>query len=649
MPFIRSGGQVKKPEQLGLGLTGGANCRVETAPVYTPPAIGSFKMSGRIALDIETFDPDIKTRMGTFDPRSYILGVALAHAEQDSAYFAVRSGLPSDNLVNEQQFRSWLKAEAANFEGEIVGANLQYDLAMLRSKWGIVFPKAKLLDVQIAEPLLDENQYVYNLDAILNRNGMPGKKSTVLDRFGGIERIAEAPAGAVAEYAIGDVDKPLELIERQLKRLEDEELMDVFRTESDLLPILVDMHMRGVRVDLGKAEEAHDRLGREIEDMKRTIGVDDIWSADAVAKLFDWTPTTPKTGKPSITKDWLKLMAKDGDKNAQALISIREFDKTRSTFIKSYILNKNVDGRIHCAFHQLRSQEGGTVSGRFSSSGPNLQNIPARHPVIGPLMRGLFIPEDGCRWGCADWSQIEYRFLVHFAVQIPDIHKSAFDAQKAYNSNPKTDFHEIASELTGVERKDAKAINFGVVYGMGKDEMAKNLAKPLDEAEEVLRSSHEAFPFLRQTYKYVMDRADRRGFIRTLSGRKRRFPDFKAKNWKTGDERVGTEGEVTAWADEQKGRIAIQRDGTHAALNSLLQGSSADLMKEAMVKMKADGVMDVIKCHLTVHDELDSSFEDTKEGREAFEHSVRIMENVRSLNVPATASFNTGGNWQEAK
>jgi DNA polymerase-1 len=234
---------------------------------------------------------------------------------------------------------------------------------------------------------------------------------------------------------------------------------------------------------------------------------------------------------------------------------------------------------------------------------------------------------------------------------IPGIDQSAFEAQARYQNDPSTDFHEVAAEITGVPRKDAKGINFGVVYGMGKDSMAANLGKNLEEAEEVLKLFHGKFPFVKQTYNFVKDRADMRGFIRTISGRKRRFPKFQGKNWKTGEEYTGSEDEVAEWAQGQrgKGRVHIGREGTHAALNALLQGSSADIMKEAMVKMDQDGVFDVLRCHLTVHDELDSSFPDDAAGREAFSESVRIMETVRKLNVPATASANDGLDWNEAK
>lgn len=628
-----------------LPLTGGAN--ISNVPVYTAPAIGEFKLAGRVSLDIETHDPDIKSRIGTFDPAARILGVGLAHDHNDATYYATHSTYGSGELVDEGQFRAWLQQEAAAFTGELVGANLQYDLSMLRSKWGVIFPRASIRDVQIAEPLLDENQYSYSLDNILARNGFEGKLSSILEPHGGIKNMINIPPAIVAEYAIRDITAPIDLIDHQLKRLEREGLMGVFETESKLIPILVDMHMRGVPIDLEKANEAYDRIGRGIKDTQEALGGIDVWSAASVATLFDWTPSTP-SGTPSITKPWLKAEAKNGNEAAAKVLNIRTMDKIRSTFIKSYILDKHVNGRIHCSFHPLRSDEGGAVSGRFSSSGPNLQNIPSRDPVYGPLMRSMFLPEQGCLWGCADWSQIEYRLLIHFANTIPDIDDSARRARDNYINDPKTDFHVAAAEITGLPRGDAKGINFGVLYGMGKDTMAKNLGKSLDESEKVLKKFHSAMPYLKETYQFVLERADMRGYIKTISGRRRRFNEYEAKVWKTGDKFQGTKEECMEWADDRRG-AKVGRAGVHAALNALLQGSNADLMKEAMVKMQDDGVFDVLKPHLIVHDELDSSLPNNQEGLDAFEHSVKIMEQIRTLNIPVLASHKTGSNWDEAK
>jgi DNA polymerase I-like protein with 3'-5' exonuclease and polymerase domains len=277
-----------------------------------------------------------------------------------------------------------------------------------------------------------------------------------------------------------------------------------------------------------------------------------------------------------------------------------------------------VGDRLHCQFNALRSDEYGTVSGRFSSSQPNLQNIPARDEEWGPLIRGLYIPDEGCpAWKRYDWSQIEYRYLTHYAVG-----RGAETARAMYRDQPRTDFHIMAAEMVfgdrAVEmRKPTKNINFGLVYGMGEDLLGETLARPMDEVREIIETYHERFPFVRATYNLASRRAKRRGFIRTILKRYARFP---------------------------------QGESTHKALNRLLQGSAADTMKKAMVDVWESGVCDVVGApHLTVHDELDWSDAGTPEHVEAFEHVRVMMETCIPLHVPLLVSMETGTNWGNAK
>ena len=216
----------------------------------------------------------------------------------------------------------------------------------------------------------------------------------------------------------------------------------------------------------------------------------DIWSSASIAKMFDKMgmkyPRTPlkiqfeekkledgtieekeisRSGDaPSFTKSWLNNHPAE---ICQRLVKMREFDKADSTFIDS-ILRHETDGRIHTELHSTRRDEGGTVTGRFSSSNPNLQQIPARDKDIKKLIRGLFIPEDGYKWGSFDYSSQEPRLLVHFAASVGDMprHDLLEDIVDQYNTSD-VDLHQMVADLAGITRKEAKAVNLGIMYGMG--------------------------------------------------------------------------------------------------------------------------------------------------------------------------------------
>lgn len=595
----------------------------KNAPLKTPPApdweppteFRSFADRPFISLDTETVDPDLQTKGPGVRRDGRLVGIALALSEQDADYYPIDHKPDPSKNVDKDQLYNFMRHEAKSFKGAIIGANLNYDLDYLAEQ-GIEFKNATMQDVQIAEPLLDELQRSYSLDNIASRHLNDHKKSDMLaDLYGPnfITQMDQVHAGHAAEYAIQDVRLPLRLMAVQRPLLESQGLTALFDIESRLMPLLLHMRRVGVRVDSEKAEIAHEKLGQRYDALHKALDVD-IWSADALAALFraagieyEETPT----GRPSFRKPWLDAhpsqLAKD-------VAKMRSIDKLRGTFLKGYIIDSHINGRIHCQFNQLRSDDGGTVSGRLSSSNPNMQNIPVRDPELGPLMRSMFIPEDEMEWGSADWSQIEFRFLVHYAVAAG--YSSADSAATAYKTDPTTDFHAIAAELTRMERGPAKNINFGVVYGMGEETMALNMGVSIEEAAPILEQFHTRLPFIKQIFTLASNRARRKRMIRTILGRRRRFPDGNS---------------------------------THKALNGLLQGSAADLMKKAMVEMWDAGIFDILVPHLTVHDEMDVSIPKTKQGREAFKELIYIMENTVTLEVPILATAKTGVDWSQCK
>ena len=641
------------------GLEFRANVRPKEG--YTPPeGLRPFRELPRIGYDLETLDPDIKAKgPGAHRKDGFVTGVAIAYSKLDATYYPTRhAGL---NMADPDRFYDHLREEALHFEGEMVGANLQYDLDWSWKRHGIKFPKAKIRDVQTAEPLLDENRFSYKLEILGNEYVGEGKaNNNLLELYGPgyIENMHNVDAGHAAEYGERDTTLPWEVLDEQYKGLESQGLVDLFHLESRLTPLLVQMRQEGVRVDIDAAERAWEMTKVETkkaaEEIKRIAGFYvEPWSSESISRAFDKENMTyPRTapsknhpnGQPSFRKAWLEAHPSP---LAKLIIDQRGYDKIGGTFIHNYILEGSIEGRIHSMFNQLRSDEGGAVSGRFSSSFPNLQNIPIRHEILGPLCRSIFIPEEGMLWGSADWSQIEYRFLVHYAALLRA--EGALKAVRMYHTDKRTDFHELASSLTGVPRSEAKPINFGVVYGMGVATMAVNLGCSLEEAKAILEKFHGEMPFMKSTFQTASSRAATQGEISTILGRKRRF-----HQWEYGGKIFGSEETATEYREElirggqNLPRGYPRRAFTHKALNALLQGSAADLMKKAMVEMYEAGIFDVLVPHLTVHDEMNISMPRTKQGEEAFAELVNIMETSLKLRVPILADAKTGVNWNEA-
>ena len=621
---------------------------------YEPPEYRSILDCERIALDIETSDPFLLTKgPGVYRKDGYILGVAIDYGDGDRRYYPLRHSVGSN--MDEERFYSCLAAEGRNFQGTIVGANLQYDLDWLGSQ-NVRFDQAKFFDVQYAEPLIDENKLSYKLDLLAKQYCGIGKfKSTLEKHYGDdfIKYLKDIHPAHVAEYAQGDVYLPLEIMDKQLPILKSQGLEQICDIEHRLLPMLLQMRRTGVRVDVPSAERAERTCLKEAAEistrMIASVGFDvEIFAAESIARAFDTLgleyPRT-KSGKPSFQKNWLAGHTSD---LAKLVMEKRKLLKISGTFIRNYILEGNVGGRIHCMFNPLRSDDSGAVSGRFSSQYPNLQNIPSRDKELGPICRSMFLPEEGMQWGRIDWSQIEFRFLVHFATAANCSGSQL--AADMYNEDKTTDFHSMAAsilnggrEFSKADRELAKTSNFGIVYGLGKKGLASNLGLSVEEAEPILKKFHSKLPWLKDIYNLAMTQAQRKGYIRTLLGRRQRFGVWEKRG----------QGQQVFLHDkdyqelDKKDRLGWQRARTHKALNALLQGSAADLMKKSMVLAYESGIFDSLQPHLTVHDELDVSIPPTIEGSEAFKELVHVMETTVKLNVPVLASADIGRNWAE--
>ena len=608
---------------------------------WTPPALGtlpSWKGLSRVAIDIETSDPSLK-ELGPGVRRSgFIVGVAFAIEDGPAFYLPMRHA--GGNLP-EEQVLAYLRDQARDFRGVLCGANMNYDLDYL-AQAGVEFNPAWHADVQVADPLLNELQKSYSLAAISERWGLPGKTTAELEATAkslglnnAFTNMHNMHAGFVANYAMQDARLPLQLLKLQEEEIRKQDLMDIYRIESKLIPVLLKMRRRGVRVDLHKIDEierwATAQQQDQFEIVKNKTGIQigesDLWSAEALLPVVQYLGITPQmtaTGKPSISADLLDSIDHPA---AQAVARARKMDKIKSTFIKS-IRSHQTHGRIHCTMNQLRRTDdadltGGTVSGRLSSEHPNMQQQPARDPELGPLWRSIYLPEEGKLWCSADFSQQEPRWIVHYAELLNC--KNADIAGNQYRNDPSTDFHNMAAQMTGLPRKQAKNIFLGFCYGMGGAKLCKQLGLPTrassdgrygpevagEEGQRLMLQFNHRMPFVRQLAKLCQQRAEERGFIRTAGGRLCRFEK------------------------DHTGKV----QWTHKALNRLIQGSSADQTKLAMVLAEAAG----FELQLQVHDELDLSVNSREEAQEL----ARIMCSAMPMRVPSKVDLEFGPNWGE--
>lgn len=637
-----------------------ARAMIETPATgwLAPKDFPNLSAAKRIVIDTETKDPDLRSKGPGVRRDGKMVGLAVG-TDDACWYFPMRHEVEPELNMDPAAVIAWAKDALAGPQDKI-GANLLYDMDYLASEG--VEVGGRWLDVQIAEPLLDENRRTYALEALAQDHLGEGKTANELDKwvkraYGNgshpHEDIYRCSPRLVGPYAEGDVFLPPRILDKQLAKLSAEGLDELWQIETDLLPMLLAMRRFGVRVDMQRAQLVDDELSQGIDlaraRLKALAGFDvNVNGSSHLVRLFDKAGVTyPRTakGNPSFTAEWLE----HNSHPACVLISeVRKLTKYRDTFIRGYIFGTAINGRIHCLFHSLRSDENGTVSGRFSSSQPNLQNIPVRDEVWGPRIRSVFIPESGMEWQRHDWSQIEYRFLAHYGFG-----KNAREVQRMYTENPDTDFHIMVAELTGLDRKPAKNVNFGLVYGMGPPLLAATLGMDIETAKrEVFDVYHARVPFVKEIYDHASNNAAARGYVKTILGRRARFERWEPvrRGKKTADTGGDDVYSLPYAAAKSKWGDAIRRAFTHKSLNCVLQGSAADLMKKAMVEIWKSGVYRVIPvAHLTVHDELDHSAPPTKEAMEAITTVKRIMETTIKLRVPVIAEHEHGPSWGECK
>ena len=601
-----------------------------------PTEFPDLRQVDEIAIDLETKDPDlIKKGSGSVINNGEVIGIAVA-TNHYKGYFPIAH--EGGGNMDRKKVLSWLK-DVLEAPSTKVFHNAIYDVCWLKAMGFKI--NGDIACTMIAAAVTNENRFRYDLNSLSWHYLGYGKNEAALAEAAaewGINPKSEMyklPSMHVGAYAERDAEVTLGLWQEMKKEIINQDLEDIFSLESDLFPCLVDMRFKGVRVDIERAHQMKKEFKKAEQELLHKIkgetNIDtQIWAARSVAEVFDMLrleyPRTEKTEAPSFTKNFLQ---EHKHPVVNMIAQAREINKAHTTFLDS-IISYEHKGRIHAEINQLRNAGGGTVTGRFSYQNPNLQQIPARNKDLGPKIRSLFIPEEGHTWGVFDYSQQEPRLVVHYAslYKLP----SVYDVVDAYNNDANSDFHQTVADMAEIPRSQAKTINLGLFYGMGKAKLQAELGVTKDKAADLFNTYHAKVPFVKQLMDKASNRAQDRGQIRTLLGRLCRFHLWEPNSF--GMHKAMTHED--ALAEHGPG---IKRAYTYKALNKLIQGSAADMTKKAMLELYKEGIVP----HIQIHDELDLSIENDAQAKKVIE----IMENAVTLEVPNKVDYEFGKNWGE--
>ena len=606
---------------------------------WLPPAeFPDLSKYDEISIDLETKDPNLNISRGSGSVIGVgeVVGIAVA-VKNWCAYYPIahEGGGNMDRDVVLKWFQDVLNTPATK-----IFHNAMYDVCWIRAL-GLSI-SGKIVDTMIASALVDENQMRYDLNNCSKRYTGKGKNETELyeaAKSWGVDAKAEMyklPAIYVGAYAEQDARITFDLWQELKKEIDLQDINSIMDMETELFPCLVAMKFKGVRVDVEAAHKLKTILVEQekqsLQQIKKETRIDvQIWAARSIAQVFDKLKLdydrTEKTSAPSFTKNFL---ANHPHPLVKHIARAREINKAHTTFIDT-ILKHSHKGRIHAEINQLRGDNGGTVTGRFSYSNPNLQQIPARNKDLGPRIRSLFIPEEGHTWGCFDYSQQEPRLVVHYAT-LQKLY-GVDEVLEAYRKGD-ADFHTIVADMAEIPRYQAKTINLGLFYGMGKNKLQAELGVSKEKAQELFRQYHSKVPFVKQLMDNVMRRAQDAGRIRTLLGRLCRFPLWEPNQF-------GIHKALSHEAALMEHGPGIKRAYTYKALNKLIQGSAADMTKKAMIELYKEGIIP----HIQVHDELDISVKDKQQA----ELIKSVMEDAVSLEVPNKVDYESGPNWGTIK
>ena len=527
-------------------------------------------------------------------------------------------------------------------------------------------PSDRLEEIGALATMVDENRYSYSLDALCAWRGLPGKDETLLiqavkacgfkvSKKNPLQsHIWRVPARYVGPYAEADAANTLALFESLDPVLDKEGTRAAYRLEVDLLPMVHEMRRRGIRIDTAAAEQARDLLLRKrdatlaelSEKLGVRVGMEEIGRNKWLTQTFDAQGITypyTKKGTPSFTAGTTGWMHKHEHWLPRLIVKADKAHNAATKFLETYILGHAVNGRVHAEIHPHRSDEGGTRSLRFSYSHPPLQQMTAHDEELAPLIRGVFLPEEGEVWAKPDVSQQEFRFIVHYAIK----HglRKAKEAAERYRTDPDTDFHQLVSDWTGLERSSAKNTNFAKAFGAGVRKFAAMIGKPEGEARAIYAKYDRELPFVRQLAARCQNTAAKQGYLELYDGARRHWDAWEAPAvaW--------TEGMGPCSREEAERRVAdpnhpwhrrwIRRAETHKAMNALIQGSAARHTKLWMRACWREGIVPLLQ----MHDALDCSVASP----ELAERVAQLGREAVTLEVPMQVDLKFGRSWGDAK
>ncbi len=602
---------------------------------FPPDEFPDLSKYDEISIDLETKDPDLKTK-GTSSMRGQgdVVGIAIA-VKNWSAYYPIAH--ESGSNMERKKVLGWFQ-DVLKTKADKIFHNAIYDMCWIH-RLGLTV-HGTIIDTMIMTSLVDENRFRYDLNSVsYDYTGM-NKNETALQEAAkdwGVDPKAEMyklPAMYAGEYAEKDAEITLALWQELKKEIGFQDLESIVELEQKVFPCILEMKIKGVRVSELQVEQLEHQLKKSYDHYIKRIHDDtgiypEVWAAKSIESVckelnIDDFDRTEKTKKPSFTKNYLK---NHKHPVLRAIASARELDKLNNTFLES-IKNYVYKGRIHADIHQLRGDFGGTITGRLSYSNPNLQQLP-NYTNIGMGIRSIFMPEEGHRWGCFDYSQQEPRLVVHYALATLGTTGVASIADE-YEQG-KADFHSMVAKIADIPRGQAKTINLGLFYGMGRAKLQAQLGVTEQTAKELLATYHNKVPFVKQLIYHTMDRAQQRGWIRTILGRKCRFNMWEPATF--GMHKPQTFEDASL----EHGSRNIKRAFTYKALNKLIQGSAADMTKQAMINLKEAGMTPMIQ----LHDELNISYETEQQADKIRE----IMEQAVPLKVPNKVDFEDGECW----
>ena len=643
-----------------------------------PTSLPDLSQETEVAIDIETKDINLKKSMGPgfhlYERgnlnNGFICGVSVAWRDQ-STYIPIRH--EGKNYFSLDLVGRWMKATTSQTHTRFIFHNFQYDWGWIQAVFGIP-PSANIDDTLCMASMVNENLFSYSLDRLCAWYKIPGKKEQALQEISKINHLgkqesikghlSDLPAYLVGPYASQDAASTLELSRKLRPLLEKDDLMVPYKVEQELMPITLRMKQRGIRVNRTQADNniklvhqaCEDDLKKLCDMCGKKVTIEDIRSSRWLKGEFINRGLPPgKTAKGNASFGKVHMAALN-DEFTITILRAKHLHDIAEKFLKSFICDYAHNGRVYPSVNQFKSERGGTKSHRFSYSDPPLQQTPSRDNEFAPMVRSCFVPEEGEYWCSIDYAQQEYRLIVYVAEVLKA--SGAKRAADMYRNNPDTDFHNYVAEITGLERRRAKDVNFAKSYGAGVRKFAEMTGMDIEEAEATMAQYDTELPFVRIASERYTREAMAKQQIRLIDRALSHFNLWEPKDWRDFNmedhkKRFSklTERELNTHAcdkEEAEWRVHHYRHPwyqqdlrlafTHKAFNRMIQGSAARQIKKAMVDLSKAGYEPLLQ----LHDELAFSFTNKKQ---AFEAAKIMEEAMPKITIPMLTDVKWGSSW----